>query len=193
VEYAGEPDFPSRDFTDIDTSLWYHNAIDFVLNNGIMHGMGDKLFAPDAALSRAMMVQILYNMEGRPSYNVQNNFTDIDGHWSADAVLWAGENNIVEGYEDGSFRPETDLSREQMAAVLCRYARYKGVDTSTQGDLNVFVDGSLTSDWAAESMRWAVAVGIVNGTGDGMLSPLGSATRAHVAQIMTNYCKNILR
>ena len=191
---------PSRAFTDLsaamndDPDIWYHEAIDYALSNKLMEGMGNGIFAPDRSLSRAMMVQVLYNMEGRPEYSDNKPFDDVDAaDWYAPAVLWAAENSVVEGYGNYKFGPNDDVTREQMAAILYRYARFKGVDVSAQGDLRQFSDGAMTSDWAVEEMRWAVAAGMMEGKGNGILDPLGNATRAEVAQIFMNYCTKILK
>lgn len=196
----GGKDCPSRAFTDLsaaldkDADIWWHEAIDYALTNKLMQGMGNGLFEPDRNLSRAMIVQVLYNLEGKPDYKTDKSFDDVgDDAWYTEATLWAAENDIVEGYGNGKFGPEDDITREQMAAVLYRYARFKGIDVSAQGDLTSFTDGAKTSDWAKEEMQWAVQVGLLQGNGDGTLNPLGAATRAEVAQIFMNFCTKILK
>ena len=136
-----------------------------------------------------MMAQILYNLEGRPSVSGESSFTDVaSGTWYANAVAWAAGEDIVSGYGDGTFGPEDSITREQIASILYRYAQYKGYDVTQSGDLNTFTDGGQTSGWAETSMAWAVGSGLISGKGAGVLDPLGTATRAEVAQILMAFC-----
>lgn len=190
---------PSRAFEDLreamdkDPAVWYHAAIDYVLNRGLMQGGDGKLFYPDGNLTRAMMVQILYNMEGKPAYSADNPYSDVpDYEWYYAAVLWAMENDIITGY-DGKFSPADPITREQMAVILYRYACFKGLEVSGRDDLAAFSDGNATSEWALEQMQWAVKEGLLSGKGDGILDPLGTAARSEVAQIFMNYATKVLR
>lgn len=188
-----EDNCPSADYTDVDTGAWYHEAIDFAIENDLMNGVGDNLFNPDGNLSRAMMVRILWNMENQPT-NVSGSYSDVvAGAWYEKAVLWATANNIVNGYPDGSFGPDNSITRQEMAAILYRYAQFKEYDMTAEDDLTRFPDGDETAEWAETFVRWAVAEGLLNGGDDGTLDPAGTATRAEVAQIFMNYCEKIAK
>lgn len=188
---AGEEACPSRSFTDVDTSLWYHEAIDYVLEKGYMNGTGRTLFEPNGKLTRAMLVQILYNMEGKPAVTGTVSFKDVpDGTWYQGALAWAAANEIVLGYSDGTFHPGDPISREQLAAILFRYHGYKGRDISHRQSL-AFTDAEAVSAWAQDAMQWAVAEKIVNGKGQGLLDPHGKTTRAQAAQMLMNYQKSL--
>ena len=176
---------PAEKFPDVDVSLWYHEAIDFVLREGMMNGTGNSLFAPDAALSRAMLVQILYNIEGKPAYETELTFTDVaEGAWYYDAVMWAAGNGIVLGIGDGSkFAPDANVTREQMVTILYRYA---GAPEVKEAEL-IFADAADVSDWAAQAVAWAAENGVVKGVGDNRFAPTDNTTRAATAQVCMNY------
>ena len=177
-------------FTDVGTGDWFYEAVKYAYDNGIMNGAGNNLFAPTANLTRGQICQVLYNLEGTPAAG-SGAFTDVaDGQWYADAVNWAAANDIIDGYGNGKFGPEDDITREQMAQILCNYAAFKDCDVSVQGDLATFNDGAKTSDWALSAMKWAVGTGLLQGH-NGNLNPTGTATRAEVAQILMNFCENI--
>ena len=181
----------SKDFTDVSDSYWGTEAIDFASSREMMNGVGNDSFAPDSNLSRGMIAQVLYNLEDAPEAG-SDAFTDVEaGQWYADAVNWAAANDIVSGYDDSTFGPQKDITREQMAQILYNYAVFKGYDVSAQGDLSAFEDGSETSDWALPAMKWAVNSGLLQGYA-GRLNPDGTATRAEVAQIFMNFCENIV-
>ncbi len=187
AKFAPAGEVPEENFTDVNTGAWYAKAVNYVVDNGIMNGTSATTFAPTMNLTRNMMAQILYNLEKRPDATGSNPFNDVPaGQWYTDAVVWAAANDIVTGY-NGSFQPNASITREQMAAILYRYAQYKGYDTSAKGSLDTFTDGSATSGWAVETMTWAVGEGILSGKGNGKLDPTGTATRAEVAQIMMNF------
>ena len=178
-------------FSDVASEDWFCDAVQYVFDNGMMNGVGNGLFAPDSNLTRGMIAQVLYNLEGTPEAG-SDAFTDVEaGQWYADAVNWAAANNIVSGYGDSTFGPQKDITREQMAQILYNYAVFKGYDVSAQGDLSAFGDGSETSDWALPAMKWAVGSGLLQGYA-GRLNPAGTATRAEVAQILMNFCENIV-
>ncbi len=178
-------------FVDVKAGDWFYEAVGYAYGRGLMRGLAEGLFVPGAATDRAMIVTILHRLEGSPAA-LPAAFTDVAaGTYYAAPVAWASANGIVTGYEDGSFRPETPISREQLAAILYRYARYRKLDVSSQGDLGRFPDASAVSLYASEAMSWAVAAGLVNGM-DGMLVPGGSASRAQVAAIFQRLCVNVL-
>ena len=152
-----------------------------------MTGTNDgTTFSPAMNLTRGMMAQILYNLEqGKPAASA--GFTDVaSGAWYADAVNWAAANGIVSGYGSGKFGPEDPITREQMAVLLYNYARYKGDDVTATTDLAAFSDSEQVSDWAEYAMQWAVAEGLIQGSNNS-LNPLGTASRAEVAQVLMNY------
>ena len=187
-----EENCPGRRFQDVDTTLWYHAAIDFVLEQNYMSGTSQTTFAPNGALTRAMLVQILYNMEQKPVSNGSVSFKDVKaGDWYKAALTWAIENQIVMGYTDGTFRPNDAISREQLAAILFRYHAYKGREADQGNDLGMFSDAKRVSAWATDAMQWAVAKQIVNGKGNGLLDPHGATTRAQAAQMLMNYQKSL--
>ena len=180
-------------FTDVDADDWFHDAVTYVYENNMMEGTGETTFAPTMELTRGMIAQVLYNLEGQPDVTAGAGFSDVaDGAWYADAVNWAAAQGIVEGYGNGSFGPEDSITREQLAAILYRYAGYKGFDT-TQGGMAVreFSDYDQISDWALEAMDWAVNAQVLSGKGNGVLDPLGTATRAEVAQVLMNFGENV--
>lgn len=182
----GGANCPANKFTDVNTDLWYHNAIDFVLTNGLMSGVGDSTFAPNANLSRAMLAQILYNQEGKPAVTNTSVFDDVAaGMWYTNAIAWAAENGVVSGLGDGKFGPNNNITREQLAVMLFRYAG--SPSAAGGGSLDRFADGSKASSYAQEALVWATGMGIMNGKGGGMLDPQGQATRAEVAQMLYNY------
>ena len=185
-----QPAQPGQDsalpFTDVKTSAWYYDFVAYVYQNGVMNGMSSTTFSPETVLTRAQMVQILYNLEGRPAVTGTAGFTDVDAaDWYADAVGWAKASSIVEGYDETTFGPEDTLTRAQAAVILMRYAQYKGADTTARAALS-FADASAVPDWATDAMQWCVARGLLQGSG-GALNPAGTATRAEIATIMTRY------
>ena len=194
VEPTPEPTpEPSMPFTDVSENDWFYGAVQYVYDNDMMNGVSATSFAPNSNLTRAMMAAVLYNLEDQPT-QADSSFTDVaDGSWYADAVNWAAANNIVSGYGDGIFGPNDNITREQMASILYRYAEYKGYDVSAVGDLSQFNDADSVSEWANDVMRWAVGAGLINGMGDGSVAPQGTATRAQVATVLMNFCENIAK
>ena len=191
----GEGDTPlgSAPFTDVADDAWYKEAVDYVYANGLMSGTSATTFAPSTQLSRAMMVQILYNLEEQPVVTESAAFTDVAaGAWYADAVNWAAGEGIVSGYGNGRFGPDDLITREQMANMLYYYAQYKGYDVSASGELSSFTDGASTSSWAAEAVRWAVGSGLLSGKGGGVLDPQGTATRAEAASIFMRFARTVM-
>lgn len=181
-------------FADVPASAWYYDAVEYVYENGLMSGVSSGWFAPNDTITRAMVVQTLYAMEGRPSA-ASAGFADVaPGDWYAGAVNWAAANGVVSGVSETSFAPNSALTREQLALILYRYAQYKGYDT-TQGGMAIreFADYGSISSWAAEAMGWAVNAGLISGVGGNQIAPTGTATRAQVAQILMNFCENVAR
>ena len=177
-------------YSDLDSRNWYHDGIHFCLENGMMKGMGDGIFDPNGATSRAMIVTILNRLEGEPDMaGEEGPFSDVeDGQWYADAVIWAAENGIVEGYDDSTFRPTAGITREQLAVILYRYARSKGDGFTGEWEFSLhYPDATEISSWADEAIRWMVMKGVVGGK-DGKLAPGGEATRAESATILMRYC-----
>lgn len=187
-----EADCPSKKFTDLDTALWYHAAVDFVLNHIYFNGVSDTRFEPDDSMTRAMFVTVLSRIEGIDAAQYTgSDFSDVsEGQWYSAAVQWASRGGIVQGTGEGVFDPDGKVTREQMAAIMYRYAKFKNMDISgaDAAKFNGFTDKSGVSAWAEEALIWATDTGIINGMGDGTLAPGNGSTRAQVAQIVKNYC-----
>lgn len=191
----GGKDCPSAPFTDVDTAKWYHLSVDYVLTHKMMNGVSSRAFAPNANLTRGMLVQILYNLEGKPKGTAAN-FSDVQADaWYAEAIGWAASNKVVTGYADGTFRPNAAVTREQAAAILYRYAQSKGIDVSVGENTNIlsYVDVQQASEYAIPALQWAVGAGVLNGKNGGRLAPTGTATRAEIAAIMQRWCENIIK
>lgn len=177
-------------FVDVAEGAWYYDAIRYCYENGIMFGTSDTTFSPNHSTSRGMIVATLWRMEGSPHIG-QNPFADVaEDAYYADAVAWAASHGIVDGYSETLFGPEDAITREQLAAILYRYADFQAYDTSIKAALSSFEDAYSVSAYAENALSWAVAQDIVNGTTDGLLMPRGEATRAQVAAIWMNWCKN---
>ena len=179
-------------FTDVKAGDWFYDAVHYVYDKGMMNGDAGK-FSPNNNLTRGMIAQVLYNLEGKPEAG-ESAFTDVASDaWYAEAVNWAAEQGIVSGYGNGLFGPEDDITREQMALILYKYAELKGYDVTVKGDLTAFTDGEETSDWAKEAVEWAVGAKLISGKGNGQLDPIGTAIRAEVAQILMGFCENVVK
>ena len=190
---AVEPEPEGLPFTDVTSGDWFYDAVAYVYDKGMMEGTTDTTFAPTMNLTRSMIAQVLYNLEERPEAPGAAGFPDVAaGAWYADAVNWAAARGIVKGYDTGAFGPEDSVTREQLAAILYRYAQAKGYDT-TQGGMAVreFSDSASISDWAQEAMAWAVNAQVLSGKGNGVLDPQGTATRAEVAQMLMNFVEHV--
>ena len=180
-------------FTDVTSGDWFYDAVAYVYDKGMMEGTTDTTFAPTMNLTRSMIAQVLYNLEERPEAPGAAGFPDVAADaWYADAVNWAAARGIVKGYDTGAFGPEDSVTREQLAAILYRYAQVKGYDT-TRGGMAVreFSDSASISDWAQEAMAWAVNAQVLSGKGNGVLDPQGTATRAEVAQMLMNFGEHV--
>jgi len=181
-------DCPAYYFTDLDLSMWYHDGIHFCVGNEYMNGMDKYKFEPDTITTRAMIVTILYRMENEPKISGNTVFSDVKPNkYYRDAVEWASENSIVEGVGDGTFAPETAITREQLSAILYRYAKYKKYNTSAGDSVKSYDDIAEVSDWAVEAINWAVENEIVQGDGD-RLMPKGDGTRAQSAAMIQRFC-----
>ena len=184
---------PKTPFTDVAESAWYADAVAYVYENGMMKGTSDTKFSPEQTTTRGMIVTILYRLEKEPSASAAS-FTDVaSGKYYSKAVAWASANKIVTGYGDGKFGPDDTITREQMAAILYRYASYKGYDVTKTADLSKFTDASQVGVFAKAAMQWANAEGLINGTSTTKLSPKSGATRAEVATILMRFCENIAK
>ena len=190
AEIAPEP----LPFGDVDDGDWFADAVRFVYENGMMNGVSETDFAPHAATSRSMIVTILYRLEGEPVVDYAMGFTDVAGDaYYAEAVRWAASEGIVGGYGGGLFGADDAVTREQLAAILYRYAVYKGYDVSIGEDTNIlsYADFADLSEYAIPAMQWACGAGIVNGTSESTLTPQGEATRAQVAAMLMRFCEAI--
>ena len=181
-------------FLDVKESDWFYEAVSYAVENGLMSGMSEDIFAPNTPLTREMLAVVLYNVEGQPESTEADTFTDVKGDmWYTDAIIWANENGIVAGYDNGAYGVGDLITREQFATILYRYAQFKGYDT-TQGGMAVreFSDYENISDYARPAMAWAVNAGIMGGMDDGTLMPQGKATRAEAATMLMNFCENMV-
>ena len=183
-------DCPISRFQDAAANAWYHDGVHFCLQNGLMLGVTEDTFQPDAAITRGMIAAILYRVEGEPAVTGGNPFPDVkSGSYCDKATAWAAANGIVNGYEDGEFRPGQTVTRQEMAAILYRYAQYQKLDTSVGADTNIlsYEDASQLSGYAVPAMQWAVGAGVINGTTASTLSPKGDASRAQAASILYRF------
>lgn len=191
----GGKDCPSAPFTDVDTSKWYHESIDYVPKHSMMNGVSGTSFAPNSNLTRGMLVQILFNLEGKPQ-SASASFSDVKvDAWYAKAVGWAAANKVVTGYTGGTFRPNAAVTREQAAAILYRCAQSKNIDVSVGENTNIlsFADAQQASEYAIPALQWAVGAGVLNGKSGNLLAPTGTATRAEIAAIMQRWCEKIVQ
>ena len=180
-------------FTDVAESDWFYDAVRYAYENGLMGGIGDNLFAPNHPTTRAQLVTILYRLEGEPAVTGQSGFTDVEADtWYTDAVAWAAEEGVVNGVSATQFAPGNNITREQLATILFRYAEAKGYDVSPRADLSGFPDAGGILPYAQEAMAWAVAEGLLQGFEDGTLRPQDNATRAQIAVIMMRFCETVV-
>ena len=176
-------------FTDVQAGAWYADAVKYVFEQGLMSGISAQEFGPDGQVTRGQVVTILWRLAGSPTVSGKT-FTDVSASvWYADAVAWASANGVVSSYESGLFGPEDQVTREQLAAILYRYAQLSGKDTDQTADLSGYTDSVTISAWAPQALKWAVGSGLISGTGTHTLSPRGTATRAQIAVILQNFCK----
>ncbi len=190
-----EPEEPTWPFTDVtEGDDWFYDAVAYVYENGIMAGTGETTFAPYMELDRAMAAQLFYNLEGKPVVTGDSTFTDVtSGHWAVDAITWAAQNDIVAGIGGGLYDPDSNVTREQFAVMLYKYARFKGYDLTATGDLTQFPDAGSISSWAETALSWANGNGLINGHENGTIDPKGSTIRAQAASIMANFDQNVAK
>ena len=177
--------YESRPFIDVESSVWYYKPIYYCYDNEYFYGTGDDYFTPGGTMSRAMFATVLYRIAGEPEVTGDNPFTDVEtGKWYTDAIIWAAGEKIIEGYGNGKFGTNDPVTREQMVTI---FWRYHGKPSAESAGLSGFTDAGKISGWAKDAFAWAVGAGVINGKGNGILDPKGTATRAEVAQIVMNY------
>ena len=181
-------------FGDVKTTDWFYNDVKYVYEKGMMSGTAADVFAPNATTTRAMIVTILYRLEGSPAVTGTNAFADVPaGQWYTDAVNWAAANQIVKGTSATTFAPNASITREQMAAILYRYAQYKGYDVTKKADLSGYSDNGQVSTYAKDALAWANAAKLINGVTNTTLAPQGNATRAQVSAILHRFCDGVVK
>lgn len=182
---------PTVSFTDAQSTDWYAEAVTYAVENGLFQDTSATTFEPNANMNRAMLVTVLYRMSGEQAKADTASGDVAQNAWYAEAVAWAKTNGIVSGVSATQFAPNQNVTREQMAAILYRYAQYKGQETgNADANLAAFADANTVSSYAISAMNWAVKNGLISGTSATTLSPNGSATRARVATILMRYQKN---
>ena len=181
-------------FGDVKTADWFYNDVKYVYEKGMMAGTAADVFAPNATTTRAMIVTILYRLEGSPAVTGTSAFVDVPaGQWYTDAVNWAAANQIVKGTSATTFAPNDSITREQMAAILYRYAQYKGYDVTKKVDLSGYSDNGQVSAYAKDALAWANAAKLINGVTNTTLAPQGNATRAQVSAILHRFCDGVVK
>ena len=181
---------PMYGYTDLDMGAWYHDGVHYCLDEGLMDGVGSGIFAPNATTSRAMIVTILWRLQGSPEVEAAETFTDVaPDAWYADAIAWAVAEGVADGYGEGMFGPSDAITREQLAAMLWRYA----ARPESEGGLSAFADGAEVSAWAQQAMSWAISLGLINGVESDRLDPNGQATRAQTATILMRFAQSMTR
>lgn len=189
-----EDETVKANFADVAADAWYADAVQYVYENGMMSGTSETTFSPDLTTTRGMIVTILYRMENEPAVTGTTAFTDVAAdQYYANAVAWAAQNGIVSGTTATTFAPNNAITREQMAAILYRYAQFKGYDVSVKADLSVYTDAAQVSTYATDAMAWANGAQLITGTSQAMQTPASNATRAQVATILMRFCENIAK
>ena len=179
-------------FSDVKEGAWYYEAVQYVQLHGLMEGLPGNVFGPNKELTRAEVVQILYNLEGKPAVTGESTFTDVDGHWAVAPITWADQNKVIGGYGDGTFLPDKPVSREEFAQMMYNYTIFKKLDASATADLTKFPDGTDVANWAETAMEWANGNELINGHEDGTLDPQGTANRAQAASILMRFDQNLV-
>ena len=180
----GTGDCPSKNFTDLGENQWYHDYIDYAVEHGLLEGTSPTTMEPNATLTRAQLAQVLYNLEAKPAVTGDVPFEDVaEGQWYYAAILWANQEGVVNGMSPDTFEPNEDISRQDLALMLYRYA---GEPTVT-GDLDGFKDAGQVGAWAEEAITWAVEGGIIDGMTPTTLEPTGTATRAQAAAMLQRF------
>jgi len=179
-------------FNDVAGNAWYADAVYSAVDMGLFTGVTDTTFNPDGSMTRGMLVTVLWRLEGSPAAG-SSDFSDVaNGSWYDEAVAWANEEGIVTGMTEDTFAPNAAITREQMATMLYRYAKYLGLNTRAKADLSAYKDVDSISAYAEDAMAWAVGVGLINGVSETTLSPAGTATRAQVATILVRFVEKYL-
>ena len=188
--YDYDNDYYYGNYTDVSKNDWFYSAVNYVTNHELVSGQSYNKFAPNANFTRATLAQALYNLSGANASG-RESFSDVDSYdWFYDAVVWCSNKNIVKGY-NGKFDPDGDITREDLAVMLYRYAEYKRYNLKASEDLDQFSDADKVSAYAVEAVEWAVAEGLLNGMGDGTLNPQGTTTRAQAAAMLMRFCKGV--
>lgn len=187
------PPAANERFADVHHGDWFYEAVEYCASRGFMAGTDNGIFSPNVALSRAMVAQILYAMENKPGGAPGGKFSDVkDSDWFAAAVNWCAQAGVVAGMDDGTFAPNANVTREQLATMLCSYTRFKGKDATATGNIDQFSDVGRVSSWAADNVKWAVGHGIMAGKDGNVIDPTGNATRAEMAQMIYRLTTNVL-
>ena len=178
-------------FIDVSENDWFYANVQYVVEDNLMNGVSEDQFAPNNTLTRAMLVTVLYRNAGEPAVNKSIPFADVDmGSWYANAVVWAKQNGIVNGVNETDFAPDANITREQIATIMFRYAQFKGMDAVTLEENLHFEDSNEISEYAVSAMNWAVGTGLMKGKSDTTLNPLDNATRAEIAAILQRFIEN---
>ena len=184
---------PIDPFTDTENTKWWHDGIHYCLENGLMKGVSTNRFSPNGTTTRAMIVTILWRMENSPATSASMSFKDVpSGQWYTEAIRWAQSTGVVTGYNADMFGPNDNITREQLAAILYRYADSHKLDVTARNSLSQFTDAADISNWALENIKWANAAGLVSGRTAAQLAPKANATRAEAASMIQRFCENIL-
>ena len=184
-------------YTDVAEKAWYYNAVKYTYQHGLMDGTGNGKFEPETKMTRAMLVTVLYRLEGKPEASeFKNPFKDVDNRWYTDAICWAADKGIVKGTAADKFSPHDNVTREQMVTILFRYATYKKSASDKRSELTAFADGKTVSKYAEEALQWAVAEKIIQGSvesGKNYIFPADGATRAEVATVLMRFVERIAK
>lgn len=188
-----DSELPRQRFDDVPQNIWFASGVQFAAEQGLFTGVSANEFAPYDPMTRAMLVTVLHRLDGADASGT-NSFTDVlNGKWYSNAIAWASANGIVEGLSGNRFAPNAPITREQLAAILFRYAKACGYDVSARAELTAYADAAQVSAWAGDAMRWAVAAGLISGRSGAQLAPKGEATRAEVAVILMNFVQKVVK
>ena len=188
-----DSELPRQRFDDVPQNIWFASGVQFAAEQGLFTGVSANKFAPYDPMTRAMLVTVLHRLDGADASGT-NSFTDVlNGKWYTNAIAWASANGIVEGLSGNRFAPNAPITREQLAAILFRYAKACGYDVSARAELTAYADAAQVSAWAGDAMRWAVAAGLISGRSGAQLAPKGEATRAEVAVILMNFVQKVVK
>ena len=188
TEEPGTEEPTTVSFDDINETDWFYENVKYVVENKLMNGVSDTEFAPNNTLTRAMLVTVLYRNAGEPEVTEAASFADVDADsWYAKAVVWAEANGIVNGVSDTEFAPNANITREQIATIMYRYAQYNGDDVTAVADIEAYADAANVSDYAVDAMKYAVGSGLINGKTETTLNPQDNATRAEIATILKRF------